>query len=293
VKHANASAFTLAELMVVVAIIVLLLALLAPALDSAIYNAELAVCATRVRGLAQGATIYAADERRAYPARQLRKEPWRPGKLWHSTGSRKYYDERTLIRPYVSSINMQFQCPFLTEMDVDQEDVHTRQAGEAAFASYQFWYGWEYKGLDEGLFRLGDRFNWIDAGREWRFDVLANDYDFISLPAEENFAIGSHPDKGPRQVRGEMIANNEPVIDGLGVDGSPRNNFIWSRWQGPYLRSPVDMNFAHTDNSVSMLKDVVVEQSPDHTPDERMVRVPEENTNVRPYWRNHLPPSRQ
>ena len=41
------SAFTLVELMVVITIIVLLLALMMPALDKAVYQAELASCMTR------------------------------------------------------------------------------------------------------------------------------------------------------------------------------------------------------------------------------------------------------
>ena len=48
--------FTLVELLVVITIIVILLALLAPALDKAIYQAELAVCGTRVRAIATGCT---------------------------------------------------------------------------------------------------------------------------------------------------------------------------------------------------------------------------------------------
>src|SRR5687767_14032615 len=69
IQKSNA-AFTLLLLLVVVAIIVVLLALLAPALDQAIYQAEMAVCAVRVRGIAEGATLYAAENKRSYPYRQ-------------------------------------------------------------------------------------------------------------------------------------------------------------------------------------------------------------------------------
>src|SRR5690349_21291603 len=66
---ARPNAFTLIELLVVVSIIVLLLALLAPALDRAIYQAELAVCGTHVKGIATGSTLYASSNRRAYATR--------------------------------------------------------------------------------------------------------------------------------------------------------------------------------------------------------------------------------
>ena len=60
-------AFTLIELLVVITIIVVLLALLTPAVDRAIYQAELTVCGTRLKGIATGNLAYAADNKRSYP----------------------------------------------------------------------------------------------------------------------------------------------------------------------------------------------------------------------------------
>ncbi len=65
-------AFTLVELLVVITIIAILLAMLTPALDRALYQAELAVCATRLRGLGTVITTYAAENRRKYPYRAER-----------------------------------------------------------------------------------------------------------------------------------------------------------------------------------------------------------------------------
>jgi prepilin-type N-terminal cleavage/methylation domain-containing protein len=66
--------FTLIELLVVVTIIVILLALLAPAMDKAIYEAEMVVCQANLRGVATGASMYTADQKRFYPHRQLGEE---------------------------------------------------------------------------------------------------------------------------------------------------------------------------------------------------------------------------
>src|SRR5438132_646169 len=62
----RSSAFTLIELLVVVTIIAVLLALLTPALDRAIYEAELAVCGANNHALGLGVIAYAMDSKRNY-----------------------------------------------------------------------------------------------------------------------------------------------------------------------------------------------------------------------------------
>src|SRR5207247_947120 len=59
--------FTLVELLVVVVIIAILLSLLAPALDKAIYQAELAVCGANLHAIGAGASIYTMDYKKVYP----------------------------------------------------------------------------------------------------------------------------------------------------------------------------------------------------------------------------------
>lgn len=60
-------AFTLVELMVVIAVIALLIALLLPSLNSARYAARLTVCASNLRQIALGSTVYATEYRSYYP----------------------------------------------------------------------------------------------------------------------------------------------------------------------------------------------------------------------------------
>ena len=79
-KHKR-TAFTLIELLVVITIIVVLLSLLAPAMDQAIYQAELAVCGARQNATCKGLSVYAMDFKRSYPYRLVaqvsdRVYPW-------------------------------------------------------------------------------------------------------------------------------------------------------------------------------------------------------------------------
>ena len=299
------TAFTLVELLVVIAIIVILLALLAPAMDQAMYQAELAVCGAKVRGIGLAATVYATHNKRSYPDRETYRngnyKVNRPKRLWNATGNNNYFDQRRYIRPYVASINQQFQCPFLPEMNFDITDIQNRPAGELCNSSYQFWYGWQYSTIagganvpeaqtnvggtarpsEKGMFKLGDRFSYTVNGRQYFFDVIANDHDLTSAPGTQplfdNMTHGSHPDKYPKQTMAVLVQDEQ---------------LHWARWQGPYQRGLIDMNFARTDNSVQRFHDVVLERDPvDHSPDERMVRVPEGTADEWPGWRNTLPPA--
>ncbi len=62
-RHCGRTAFTLVELLIVIAIISVLLALLTPALDRALESAQRAMCASNQHHLHQGMSLYANDHR--------------------------------------------------------------------------------------------------------------------------------------------------------------------------------------------------------------------------------------
>ena len=68
-------AFTLVELLVVVAVITVLLAMLTPAMDSAVYTAEKVRCLSNQRTLVHGCIVYATDNRAHWPYWPNNQEP--------------------------------------------------------------------------------------------------------------------------------------------------------------------------------------------------------------------------
>src|ERR1041384_539065 len=104
-------AFTLVELLVVVSIITVLLALLTPALDRAIYQAELTTCGAKLKGISTATLAYAVANARCYPATD---DPnlwdYQPALIGTADGSYSG-DRRKVWKQAVGSINKAFSCP--------------------------------------------------------------------------------------------------------------------------------------------------------------------------------------
>src|ERR1041385_6146027 len=142
------SGFTLIELLVVITIIVVLLAMLTPALDKALYAAELVRCGGNLHATGSGVLSYAFANRRFYPLRGLDAVQNAGSTYQYSYIAPTVLCDRTYgqfdSRPYIKDfiqINKQLVDPMglAVELEVDQGP------DENLSASYTLWWGWKYQ----------------------------------------------------------------------------------------------------------------------------------------------------
>ncbi len=115
--------FTLTELLVVIAILAILMSLLSPALRSAMYQAKNVKCASNLKNLTIGQTMYCDDNYGFYsnqndttydPASSRNQS--RKGFMGKSTDGGGRWDIRDGLRPYFGGeCGPNFVCPFNTE----------------------------------------------------------------------------------------------------------------------------------------------------------------------------------
>ena len=285
--------FTIVELLVVITIIVVLLALLAPTLDTAVYQAELAVCGARLRTIATTANSYAMDHRRRYPYRESLNTSHNPRPRWmwpnivvdeesaagnvSSTGNGVFIDDRAPLIPYLGQ-NLQALHDPLTGGNLD----YTIQ-GASLFVDYNLWFGMRYAARSgQGMYRVGDRLTWTEPSnppRQYSFDVLASDNDVL-LPGAtagvgSQFAIASHPDR-------------DGLLYFTQFNSNATSRWARTRWERvtDEKRGPLDTNYAYADESVARMVQVTYN-------DPRMAHVPLQayGTSTATTW-IHLPESR-
>lgn len=213
--------FTLVELLVVIAIVAMLISILLPAIGKAKYNANLSLCAARLRQHGIGVVTYATDCRSWYPDRQ----PLQAQYGTYSDLRRGAEDFRKTIRPYMA-VDKSFECPL-------SPVVASFEASTATYiwSGYAMWYGSAIRGPTIGvatpMSRTGDRIKF--AGRS--FNVLASDLDCDTL-AYGPWILTSHPD-GTHPMASFNDASN-----------------LQTQWIGQVTRGPVDNNVLYDDGSV-------------------------------------------
>ena len=235
----RAQAFTLVELLVVVTIIVVLLAMLTPAIDRAIYQAEMAVCAGDQHGLGVAVIVYSQEYRKNYPYRpSVHDWPQWPGNLQRGVPRT---DDRPMLRPYMN-INATFNCPLIPFIDIEAADPIAY-----AFSTYNLWFGFQYHRaggsgqngpLEKGMLRVGDRWEFYDPEPDYTLhsSLLAapryfqqNNGDIVSA---------SHPGEtyAPYVLQNQIVAGFE---------------FVLARWDSvDRTRGPIDLNALFDDASV-------------------------------------------
>jgi prepilin-type N-terminal cleavage/methylation domain-containing protein len=236
--------FTLLELLVVITIIVVLLALLAPAMDRAIYQAELAVCAAGLDATASGMTLYAMDFSRRYPYRKgVDLGFWQTSLIYNGDPRQNSlndlrFDDRPFLRPYIG-LNAALNDPLAGKIDIEGSKPETH-----IYTPRQLWFGWRYtsNGLREpGMMKLGDRFEWNGQ----KYNVLASDWDVIDR-GNPGSVQSSHPDSDG--VLEQRIAQDTDWT----VQYGAMIQVTYSAWavNGTWRRGPSDLNYGFQDGSV-------------------------------------------
>ena len=271
VSNGKRSAFTLVELLVVVTIIVVLLALLAPAMEQAIYQAELATCGARMSATADGVNIYAMDFKRSYPYRSILNNgdngetfPWhlsQPPTAALPGGK----DDRIPLRGYVDMKLL---------VDALCKPVDLNHPTSWIYSSNNLWFGWTYKGY-EGMTRVGKRMTWPGQDSQATAHVFSSDWlitdgDDVFPGGGPAWNIGSHPDElgilGNLAVENGVKDMDSPATQASGaISGETASR--WRNW-GQWDRGEIEMNAAAADGSVARYNDVRTYD------DDRMGRAP-------------------
>jgi prepilin-type N-terminal cleavage/methylation domain-containing protein len=260
--------FTLIELLVVITIIVVLLALLAPAMDKAMYATELTACGANFKAVGGGLLSYAMGNQRLYPYRPTTTQP--PGSVEQgryvfnivhpdpAQGTGR--DDRPYLRQHMNMKHL--LDPLGGQLDLESPP---NSGGNWVMANYTLWYGVAFNPLLGGgrrVQRVGDRLTWTDASRgqtrKVRSAILASDTDVMYTNPT---VLTSHPEREAK------LMTFYKLQQGTDLHTVQTFSWWWSQFSARSDRNPVDLNYAWADGSVLRLDGVGMFE-------EEMVRVP-------------------
>jgi prepilin-type N-terminal cleavage/methylation domain-containing protein len=245
--------FTLVELLVVITLIVVLLALLTPALDRAVYQAELVVCSARLHATAVGATTYAGDSARWYPYRDMAQTS-----EWGTARTIAFVDQGYDLRPIIAQY---IPISGLLDPLSPKVDFSPSATGphDLVMSPYCLWFSFRYPG-GKAMNRLGDRMHiphWGGAVAA-DFRVLASCFDSIWETTSSPRAFNGHPDSPAvmlpfwrqKSPYTPALASSSGVTVG---DPTTTYNITDSRWTvtTTWRRGLTDQNVAFDDVSVT------------------------------------------
>lgn len=247
-------AFTLVELLVVISIIVVLLAMLTPALDKAIYHAMLVQCSANTRATAHSGILYAHANRRYYPvAEQSRTVNGHTARMLGSDSQPKR-DLRLVFERQSLPWTKLLVCPLSEPFEISFE---ANDADTEVYGSYAVFFGWVYARdrentqLGTAMNKLGDRFDCSDPNEPdtiYSYRVLVSDQFMEQFP--KGSTQGAHQDRDNLMDRLHRFQNGveNPSLEfeGVGVGGK---KVTVSEWRG-VKRGIYDVNYAMDDGSV-------------------------------------------
>jgi prepilin-type N-terminal cleavage/methylation domain-containing protein len=268
--------FTLIELLVVVTIIVVLIALLTPALEKAVYSAELATCGATIRSLTTGGISYTADNKRLFPSRG--DGPWHSvstksvsTKFVDNNSGTTLYDIPVQMKPYVGRDN--FLDPMAGGVDLDAGLYDPKPP--SLYSNYQVYFDWgrpTSHAMTRSMRKLGDLMEFSppsDANGPYRFRTLIADLDSRrGLPDAiwDVDVYSGHPDKDGRLILFTVENKDNPFVKGIGLPIGKVTTSWWWGFSPPALsvweiRGLCDYNYGMDDNSVLRFSDVEIDDA--------------------------------
>jgi len=256
------SAFSLIELLIVIAIISVLVAILSPSLRRARYLARLAICASNLHQVGVGVNTYCASNQGNYPYRKVSfcSNPRHTNLKYGGT------DDRPMLRPFFD-VNF-LTCPFSPLEGRADLDTSTRTH---VHSTYEMYFGSAIvrDDKDTHLLKKSDQLRYNGK----RLTILAADmdWDFESIGQWQS----SHPDDAGL-LHFEHRDSHLPSQD---------TTHTMSHWYNRiHERGRTDRNFLHVSGDVRRLLGVTMY-------DARLMRIPAKNNSPGGSQYLYVPPN--